>query len=558
MSSSGSCDSHGHRRHGRWLSDDGSMGESSRSYSDVARSPPRAAPTPPPPPPPTAPEAAPPAPRRAPAATRIVPRSEIHRANTDAVRGADAGGWQQPRRRHHQRRRPQGARDRPQRRRSPSPEMEGGLCFRCLEPGHAVRDCTNEVRCCRCLLSGHGSQDCTPEQRAYDHARARHAHHDAAPSQRRRASPPPPPPPPPPPAPRAQAAAAPPPPSRHPAPAAAAIARTVDPLGPVRAPATVATAARAVDSLSPVHVVLSRSTEMDEAEQVLRRAMVASITGTRPTVTADQVARVLYTSFNLRPGDFTIHRHQPEDFLIIFTSQELKDRLSGDHFIGDASFSLSVRPWCKLAHAGSARLEHRVELALRGIPAQAWQVSTVESLLGHGCWVERIHPDTRSRADMATFRLTARTNDVAAFRHHAVLEVVELIPARTASEPRTLLPRPSSLAEEMEALATATTPPTMIMLPGVAPAVDVGNAAVPMATPTLPLDVWTTWLWTPLPVPWTLHDGELMGLPWMAAGLMHAGLPRRRANGDPPPPANVLWSLGRFRGAHNGSAGLVP
>jgi hypothetical protein len=174
---------------------------------------------------------------------------------------------------------------------------------------------------------------------------------------------------------------------------------------------------------------------MDEAEQVLRRAMVASVTGTRPAVSAAQVAHVLHASFNLRPGDFTVHLHHPEDFLIIFATQELKEWLSGDHFIGDTSFSLIVRPWCKLAHAGSARLEHRVELQLSGIPAQAWQVSTVESLLGHGCWVERIHPDTRSRSNMALFQLTARTSDVSAIRPRTVLEIVETVPARTTSEP---------------------------------------------------------------------------------------------------------------------------
>nr|XP_051210890.1 uncharacterized protein LOC127328320 [Lolium perenne] len=67
-----------------------------------------------------------------------------------------------------------------------------------------------------------------------------------------------------------------------------------------------------------------------------------------------QVAEVLTASFNLQAGDFTVHLHHPEEFLIIFATQELKDRLSGDHFIGNTSFSLTVRPWCKLAHAAAA------------------------------------------------------------------------------------------------------------------------------------------------------------------------------------------------------------
>lgn len=47
----------------------------------------------------------------------------------------------------------------------------------------------------------------------------------------------------------------------------------------------------------------------------------------------------------------------------------------------------------------------------------------------------RIHPDTRSRSNMAIFQLTAWTSDVSAIRPRAVLEIVETIPARTTSEP---------------------------------------------------------------------------------------------------------------------------
>uniref|UniRef100_A0A8I6XWC0 Uncharacterized protein n=1 Tax=Hordeum vulgare subsp. vulgare TaxID=112509 RepID=A0A8I6XWC0_HORVV len=99
--------------------------------------------------------------------------------------------------------------------------------------------------------------------------------------------------------------------------------------------------------------------------------MVATITGTRPTVSAEEVSELLQTSLALHPGDFSIHLHRPKDFLIVLASRELKDHLAGDHFISGPRFSLSLRPWCKLAHAGSGRLEYHVKLELRGIPAQA-------------------------------------------------------------------------------------------------------------------------------------------------------------------------------------------
>ncbi|KAE8805773.1 hypothetical protein D1007_18121 [Hordeum vulgare] len=179
---------------------------------------------------------------------------------------------------------------------------------------------------------------------------------------------------------------------------------------------------------------MAQTEEMDEAELVLARAMVASVTGTRPSVSIDEVAPLLLGSLELEEGDFTVHQHHPEDFLIIFSSLAIMRRLRGEHFISSGRFSLSLRPWCKLDRAGAGELEYRVELELRGIPAHAWLLSTAEHLLGDCCWIERLHPRTRSRDDMAVFRVSRRAHDPAAIRRAAVLEIVEQLPGRVPSE----------------------------------------------------------------------------------------------------------------------------
>jgi hypothetical protein len=176
---------------------------------------------------------------------------------------------------------------------------------------------------------------------------------------------------------------------------------------------------------------------MEEAELTLQRAMVATITGTRPPVSAGDMEHTLCAMFDLAPGDFSIHLHHPEDFLIPFTTRPTMDRLAGEHLVNAIDFLFLLRPWSKLAHASQGRLDQRVELQLRGIPAQAWNVSTAEHLLGSGCWIEALHPSTRSRADMAIFRATAR-RDPASIRRRAVLEIVELLPSRVPSAPPTL------------------------------------------------------------------------------------------------------------------------
>lgn len=103
--------------------------------------------------------------------------------------------------------------------------------------------------------------------------------------------------------------------------------------------------------------------------------------------------------------------HHPKDFLILFSLQDTKDRLAGDHFIHSPRFSLSMHPWCKFAHTGSDEFECHVELELRGILAQTWHLSIAEHILGQSCWIEHLNPQTSSYADLAMSRLSRRTHD---------------------------------------------------------------------------------------------------------------------------------------------------
>ncbi|KAE8781260.1 hypothetical protein D1007_45501 [Hordeum vulgare] len=137
----------------RWSSSESES--SARSYRDVARTPPAAAA----PPAALAPGRLAPA-ARPPTKERLGPRSEVHRVSGGPV--LDADGFQQARRRERRRRprRVAPATPSPARRRSPSPEELAGLCFRCLDHRHCVRDCPNDIRCRRCLASGHASRDC--------------------------------------------------------------------------------------------------------------------------------------------------------------------------------------------------------------------------------------------------------------------------------------------------------------------------------------------------------------------------------------------------------------
>uniref|UniRef100_A0A8I6XEL0 Uncharacterized protein n=1 Tax=Hordeum vulgare subsp. vulgare TaxID=112509 RepID=A0A8I6XEL0_HORVV len=204
---------------------------------------------------------------------------------------------------------------------------------------------------------------------------------------------------------------------------------------------------------------------MDEAELVLAHVMVASITGNRLRVSPDEVAELLLSSLELAEGDLTEHAHHPEDFLIVFPSLATMRRLNGEHFISSPRSALSMRPWCKLAHADADELGYRVELELRGIPAHAWHLSTAEHVLGASCWIERLHPRTRCRADLAVSRLSGRAHDPAEIRRAAILAIIEQLPPRMPSEAPTIrtLSFPISIAlTKVELMRAADTSQTYL------------------------------------------------------------------------------------------------
>jgi hypothetical protein len=68
---------------------------------------------------------------------------------------------------------------------------------------------------------------------------------------------------------------------------------------------------------------------------------------------------------------FSSHPYNPEDFLIVLASEELKCRLlSGPPLFCQGS-QLFFRPWTRLAQATKVTLRSRAHLVLEGIPPHA-------------------------------------------------------------------------------------------------------------------------------------------------------------------------------------------
>ena len=89
---------------------------------------------------------------------------------------------------------------------------------------------------------------------------------------------------------------------------------------------------------------MPRSPEHEAAEADLRLALVAVVVGTRPLVSPAMVRTFLATHYGLDETSTTVHRHDPEDFIVRFSRREDLELVLGSR-VHDALFSLIWRPW---------------------------------------------------------------------------------------------------------------------------------------------------------------------------------------------------------------------
>jgi hypothetical protein len=157
--------------------------------------------------------------------------------------------------------------------------------------------------------------------------------------------------------------------------------------------------------------VVKRTEAMNNIEQRLHFAMVAYVGGNRPAVSCEQVVQAL-ASVGVPAGEVSVHEFAPEDFLVVFSTAEHKNRVAARPSVEHDGFSLFFRSWNRQAQATHASLDTRVELLIEGVPPHAWDTAVVEDLLGKSCAVEEVAEETASRRDMSSFKLRAWTSDL--------------------------------------------------------------------------------------------------------------------------------------------------
>jgi hypothetical protein len=134
---------------------------------------------------------------------------------------------------------------------------------------------------------------------------------------------------------------------------------------------------------SPI-LVVPRSAELQRDEDALGRALVVTVGGTRPVVSTAMVSSLLFERFGLTTQDADVRRHVPEDFIVRFRRPADRDRVLAAGPTG-APLPLIWNPWRRTSLAHSGAFRYRVLVGMRRIPLHAWNVPTVQTVLGPCC-----------------------------------------------------------------------------------------------------------------------------------------------------------------------------
>lgn len=120
-------------------------------------------------------------------------------------------------------------------------------------------------------------------------------------------------------------------------------------------------------------------------------------------------------------------------FLLILPSVELADRVyhGGRPFIS-SELRCHIMRWPQFLNSMASSLPALVEVDICGIPAHAWDFSTVELLLCDNGWIDSAHPDTADHRDV--FKVVAWCSIPKRIPSTMELQIVE--PAMAFTDPQ--------------------------------------------------------------------------------------------------------------------------
>uniref|UniRef100_A0A453QW51 CCHC-type domain-containing protein n=1 Tax=Aegilops tauschii subsp. strangulata TaxID=200361 RepID=A0A453QW51_AEGTS len=300
-----------------------------------------------------------------------------------------------------------------------------GLCFRCFGEGRRRQDYTKEPLCIRCGLSGHVSSQCARPRSPISAEELRRAVIAKAARER--------------PAPRSDHGWE----RRLLEPRQSALGAPLSPVAPSPFPSSSSLPVAA--SLWEVCIV-QRSEGMEDLEWRLQLAVVMYIGGARPPVSCAEASVMLAAHLEVPRHQFSVHKFHPEDFLVVFASQELRNKALERPLVLQFGVQLHIKPCLRQALATARCMRIQADVLIEGVPSHAWSRETAADLLGSSCLIDSLAPETESREDLSLFKLRVwcvDPDDVPVSRKLWVPEPVSLDPAARRPSFRQLLEYPT-------------------------------------------------------------------------------------------------------------------
>ncbi|XP_044330376.1 uncharacterized protein [Triticum aestivum] len=93
--------------------------------------------------------------------------------------------------------------------------------------------------------------------------------------------------------------------------------------------------------------IVPRSEGMEDLERRLQLAVVVYVGGARPPVSCVDAAIAISEQLNIPRHRFSVHKFHPEDFLIVFASHELRNRVLGVPLVEHQGVKLYIKPWLR-------------------------------------------------------------------------------------------------------------------------------------------------------------------------------------------------------------------
>jgi hypothetical protein len=139
----------------------------------------------------------------------------------------------------------------------------------------------------------------------------------------------------------------------------------------------------------------------------LGNTLVMVVSGSRPSVTPNQVLLLLTTFYGVGEHEAHVRRSSPEDFLLLFAAHQTTDMVLHTNPLADAPFSLLFHRWCRQSRVCFVPLRFKVLLTISSIPAHIWPLASIQEIIGTPCLVFEVTPCSASKLNMSTFMVVA-------------------------------------------------------------------------------------------------------------------------------------------------------